>query len=50
MSPSNLEALGSLCMLVLCDDGHEMSSLSKSSYPRTIKIKDICRHPKDDNT
>ena len=27
LSPSNLEAHGSPCRLVLCDDGHELSSL-----------------------
>ena len=27
LSPSNLEARGSPCGLVLCDNGHELSSL-----------------------
>ena len=48
MSPSNLEARGSPCNLVLCDDGHKMSSFCILAYPRVVKIKDICRHPRDD--
>ena len=50
MSPSNLKTRGSPCRLVLYDDDHEMSSFPISSYPRTVKIKDICRHPRDDDT
>ena len=37
MSPSNLEAHGSPCRLILCDDGHEMSSFPRSGYPRAVK-------------
>ena len=44
---SNLETCGSFCRSVLCDDGHEMSSFPKLGYQRVVKIKDICRHPRD---
>ena len=50
MSPSNLEAHGSPYRLILCDYGHEMSSFPISDYPRVVKIKDKCRHPRNGDT
>ena len=43
LSPSNLEARGSSCRIVHCDDGHELSSLPYQATKRAIKIKCICK-------